>query len=219
MKKVQAKQVIFFRFFCALFTLLAVSGCSTSSGGKSSAALPVAEVVSEDGFFVVPGADFARYQGVILPELQLDAVSGAGGVLRALSDDEKFFFREHYLSALIHHFIADGSYATSLDAGREAMTVRAAIERIAPVQLDVTGNAHARALERYQNEVNSLTLKIELVDSLSNVLLARLVMTGSIGISREDGNWMANNPQIATVFDQALATLRIQLNALVLQSP
>lgn len=218
MKKEPCKHLTFFRFCCVLFTLLTVAGCSTSSGEKSAAASTVAEVVSEDGFFVVPGADFARYNGIILPELQLDAVSGAGGALRRLSDDEKLFFREHYLSALVPHFITDGSYTTSLDVGREVMIVRAAIERIAPVQLDVTGNAQARAIERYQNEVNSLTLRIELVDSLSNVLLARLVMTGSIGIPREDGNWMANNPQIATLFDQALATLRTQLNALVLQT-
>lgn len=217
MKKEPCKNLTFFRFCCVFFALLAVAGCSTSSSEKTPAST-VAEVVSEDGFFVVPGADFARYNGIILPELQLDAVNGAGGVVRALSDDEKLFFREHYLSALIHHFIADGGYTTSLDVGREVMTVRAAIERIAPVQLDVTGNAQARAIERYQNEVNSLTLKIELVDSLSNVLLARLVMTGAIGIPREDGNWMANNAQIATLFDQALATLRTQLNALVLQS-
>lgn len=203
---------------CSVLLLLLLCGCSTSSPEKPLGAVPVAEVAHADGFFVVPGADFSRYREMNLPALQFDDVAGVGGRLRNLNDNEKLFFRDHYLAALMGHFIADGSYITSLDAGREVMIVRAEITRIAPVHIDLTDKAHARALERYQSEIDSLTLKIELVDSLSHVLLARLVMTGAVGVAREEGGWMANNAQVAAVFDQALATLRIQLNALVLQS-
>lgn len=203
---------------CILAVALSMlSACTTVEDGKKDSVTQISPSIPDDGFFVVPGADFSRYRHIILPELRLDSVMGPGNIDRSISDDEKRFFREHFLSAFVHHFIADGNYLTSLDSGREVMIVRASVDRIAPVAADVSGEPHARALQRYQDEITSLTLTIELTDSLSNVLLARLVMTGAIGILREDGNWAANNAQIATVFDQALSILRNQLDTLAIQ--
>lgn len=197
----------------ASLVLLILSGCSNTAERDTGVAEPAPGSRLAEGFFVVPGADFSRYRQLILPELRMDAVRGPDGRTRNLNEQEQFFFREHYLSALVGHLIAGAGYTTSLDAGREVMMVRATIEQIAPL-VEETSGAQERALQRYQSEVNSLTLSVELVDSLSGVPLARLVMTGDIGISREEGNWMANNTRIAALFDRMLATLHTQLHAL-----
>jgi len=200
--------VIFWVVFC-------ITGCASTSS-KTPAGAIENYVAPDDGFFVVPGADFSRYQNIVLPALNFDEVVGPKNVPRVLSDEEKQFFRDQFLPAVVHHLLSDGRYQTSIEAGRDVMIIRARVERIAPVTTAVAEGNHARAMQRYQDEVNTITLSFDINDSSSNALMARLIVTKAIGIVRDDGNWGANGAQIATAFDQAIETLRDQLDELAL---
>jgi hypothetical protein len=211
------RYLCFWVMFAGLFLLQAcATGTATKSDADSRAAAPAAEQASEapEGFFVVPDVNFSRYARLLLADLNLEQIVIAGSTQPlVLTPEDKRFYRELYTAAVVDHLIADGTYATALDAEQDVLFVKAAITRVASPDLTQTAPA-APAMDAYLQSTSRITLALEMYDSLDEQVLATFTDTWDLGRSWDDNNHQIRVMQMRRAFDYWLAYVRQELDIL-----
>lgn len=203
----------------AIFVLLLLQACaSTQNPAIDSARTSVSgDQTRIEGFFVAPGHDFSRYRRLILTDLQLDNVNmvqsaGKPSSRPTLSENDQRFYRAAYTAAVVDHLIADGTYGTALDPADDVFVLTAAIAQItAPASGGTTASAR---MQSYVDGVNTVTIVIEIRNSLTQQLIATFTETRDFGRMVEENSRSALSAQTRAAFNDWLAFLRKELDAL-----
>ncbi len=208
--------------YVLLALLLGLVACSSQPAPKNSP-VNAAEAPSTsdrmEGFFIQPAVNFSRYDQLILSDINLRDLQVR--VLDSkqqsqLSDADRRFYREQYIAAAVGHFIADGRYSTTLDAGERVMRMDAAIVEIAPIVIPDSSEESA-AMRAYLEGMANMTIVIEVRDSLSNQLLASFTDTRNLGRIWDDQSRMIQTRAVGEAFQEWLAALRFYMDELTLQ--
>lgn len=210
--------------FFVLMVLL--TSCSSQPHQPESAnaekivdqAPPRAESIYMDGTFVVPGVEFSRYKKLIVADLDLGNIdvelpgSWNGNKTWALGEDEKRFFREEYIQAVVVNLIADGAYTTALTAADDVLLLKAKIIRIAPLSSE--NPAAAKTLAAYNESSASMTIAMELYDSVSGNLVGTVTDTRDLGRIWDENSGPSTRLQVNLAFSFWLKFLRSELDQL-----
>ncbi len=170
-----------------------------------------------EGFYIQPNVNFTRYQRMILTDINLRDINIRQPEPRSktpwvLSDSDRQFYRMQYIDAVVSQMIADGRFATALDAGDDVLRLEAAIVEIAPV--DIPADQQSPAMRAYTRGMATMTIALDVLDSRSGELLATLVDRRDMGHIWDDNNRLTPNLQIRTAFMEWLAALRFYLDDL-----
>lgn len=214
---------------CVFIVLAAsvVAGCSMNKPHEKEAqikadkaGLTVVEGTRFDGTFVAPGAQFSQYTKLFVEQLDMTDVK----IRKAsstnftqdtpweLSDDDRRYYSERYIEALMNNLIVDGTYTTAMQAGADVMTVSAKVLEIAPLGSKDDAKGRPTSTKVYSEGMGTMTLEITLYDSLSGKPLAIITDQRDLGRVWEENNRVTNNVQIRLAFNQWLKNLRTELD-------
>lgn len=205
-----------------------ISGCSMTKPHEQAAAakadqagLTAVEKSRFDGTFVAPNAQFSQYKKLLVEQLDLSEVKirqQTGDKFNdtpwELNDRDRRYYQERYSEALMTNLIADGRFATSLQAGAEVLTVKAKVLEIAPLASKDDLQGRPNMMKVYSEGMGEMTLEISLFDSSSGKLLAIITDQRDLGHIWEENNRVTNNIQIRLAFNQWLRKLRTELDRL-----
>lgn len=202
---------------CVIMLLLHLAACASAPPERMEQApaetsLAASEVLDNpllDGLFVAPGADFSRYTELLVTELQLDDWHRPGVQLplKAMNSDDRRFFREQYVGALVHYLVADGGYSLSIEPGAQVLRLDASLHQRVRLPEGVSDPLDPRALVL-------MVLNLEFYDSSSGDLLATLTDRQPIGrVGQRDNNPVAA-AQVRRAFSLWMQTLREELDEL-----
>lgn len=164
-----------------------------------------------DGVFVAPGADFSRYTRLLVTDLNLDEwrPEGSDLPLQAMNRNDRQFFREEYVGALVHFLVSDGSFQLSMEVGPEVLLVDASLHQ------STLGSEHgqgSRALD--PRDMAVIVLKLELYDSVSGRMLATIIDRQPLGRAASQSASPLTAAQMRRAFSHWLLMLREELNTL-----
>lgn len=210
------------------FSVSVIGACSITKPHEKEAALKasqagLSEVESSrfDGTFVAPNAKFSQYKKLLVEQLDLSDVKirkqstdKINDTPWELSDADRRYYQERYTEALMSNLIADGRFATSLQAGSDVLLVKAKILEIAPLASKDDQQGRPTMMKVYSEGMGTMTLELTLVDSASGDLLAIITDRRDLGRIWEENNRVTNNIQIRLAFNQWLRTLRTELDRL-----
>ncbi len=201
---------------CTLVAALLLVACASTAPERaepapesSNAASAILDNPLLDGLFVAPGSDFSHYTQLLVTELQLDdwRRPGVELPLKAMNTDDRRFFREQYVSALVHYLIADGSYSLSTEPGPDVLRLDASLHQRIRTPEGVTNPSDPRAIV-------VMLLNLEFYDSTSGELLATLTDRQAIGrVGQRDNNPVAA-AQVRRAFSYWMQTLKEELDLL-----
>lgn len=205
-----------------------VAGCSLTKPHEKAAAakadqagLSAVESSRFDGTFVAPNAQFAQYRKLLVEQLDLSEVQirkqttdKINDTPWELSDADRRYYQERYTEALMNNLIADGRFATSLQAGTDVLQVKAKILEIAPLASKDDPQGRPTMMKVYSEGMGTMTLELTLIDSATGDLLAIITDRRDLGRIWEENNRVTNNIQIRLAFNQWLRTLRTELDRL-----
>jgi hypothetical protein len=208
----------------SLCTLL-VTACATTkpherkAQAKAEAAGLTAQASTNfDGTFVAPGTSFAPYKKLIVAQLDMDNVEILQPSSRSISEApwrlstrDKQYYQERYTEALINNLVADGSYATAMDAGADVLRVEARVLQIAPLASKDDTEGRPNIMKVYSEGFGTMTLEITLFDSLSGKVLAIITDKRDLGKIWEENNRAMNNQKVRLAFNAWLYKLRTEL--------
>lgn len=213
-----------------VFTGLVVSvvaGCSMTKPHEKNAqlkadkeGLSVVEHTRFDGTFIAPGAQFSQYTKLFVEQLDMSDVKirkqSSNNFTQdtpwELNDEDRRYYSERYIEALMNNLIVDGTYATAMQAGPDVMTVSAKVLEIAPLGSKDDSKGRPTSMKVYSEGMGTMTLEITLYDSLSGKPLAIIADQRDLGRVWEENNRVTNNVQIRLAFNQWLKNLRTELD-------
>ena len=203
----------------ALLVMILV-GCSSQPKQVEEPAVKAFDPAEADGIFVVPGIDFSQYKKLIVTDLELDEIdirqpppTSKNQSPWRLGEREKRFMREEYTQAVVMNLIADGAYATALDAGDDVLLLRSEITRIAPLVTSASAAA-AKTMESYNASNGAMTISMELYDSISRKLVGTIISTRDLGRIWDENSSASVSLQVDLAFKYWLKGLRAQLDQL-----
>lgn len=202
---------------CAILVILHLAACASAppepvEPSPAESSLAASEVLDNpllDGLFVAPGADFSGYTELLVTELQLDDWHRPGVQLplKAMNSDDRRFFREQYVGALVHYLVADGGYALSTESGPQVLRLDASLHQRVSTPEGVSDPSDPRTLVL-------MVLNVEFYDSASGDLVATLTDRQPIGrVGQRDNNPVAA-AQVRRAFSFWMRTLREELDEL-----
>jgi len=214
------------------FVLLALAaslvvGCSMTKKHEQDAqikadkaGLTAVEKTRFDGTFIAPGAEFSQYKKLFVEQLNLSEVKirkQSSNNLTTdtpweLNDADRRFYQERYTEALMNNLIADGTYATAMQAGPDVLTVSAKVLEIAPLGSKDDMKGRPTDVKVYSEGMGTMTLEISLYDSVSGKPLAIITDQRDLGRMWEENNRATNNVQVRLAFNQWLSNLRKELD-------
>ena len=214
---------------CVFIVLAAslVAGCSMNKPyvkdaqiKADNAGLTVVEDTRFDGTFIAPGAQFSQYTKLFVEQLDMTDVkirkttstNFTQDTPWELNDEDRRYYSERYIEALMNNLIADGTYATAMQAGPDVMTVSAKVLEIAPLGSKDDAKGRPTRMKVYSEGMGTMTLEITLYDSLSGKPLAIITDQRDLGRVWEENNRVTNNVQIRLAFNQWLKNLRTELD-------
>jgi hypothetical protein len=112
----------------------------------------------------------------------------------------------------MNNLIADGTYATAMQAGSDVLTVSAKVLEIAPLGTKDDMKGRPTNVKVYSEGMGTMTLEISLYDSLSGKPLAIITDQRDLGRVWEENNRVTNNIQVRLAFNQWLRNLRTELD-------
>ena len=204
-----------------------VAGCSMTKPHEKNAqlkadkeGLSVVEKTRFDGTFIAPGARFSQYTKLFVEQLDMSDVKirkqSSNNFTQdtpwELNDEDRRYYSERYIEALMNNLIVDGTYATAMQAGPDVMTVSAKVLEIAPLGSKDDSQGRPTRMKVYSEGMGTMTLEITLYDSLSGKPLAIITDQRDLGRVWEENNRVTNNVQIRLAFNQWLKNLRIELD-------
>lgn len=207
---------------------LLLQGCATTPGPAEKPARADQPKTGEaatlvEGFFVVPGIDFSRYKKIVVIDLNLNNIknpqikSGRASNQVRLDEEQERFYREQYVGAVVGNLIADGTYSTALDAGDDVLLLNAAIAQITPPKAQEKASDNSPAMQVFSGNVSTITLVLELFDSVTQQLVATFTDTQDLGQVWEAESPMGYNTRIPLIFDYWMAYMRKELDELSLR--
>lgn len=214
---------------CVLLALAAslVAGCATTKKHEQEAqvkadkaGLTLVEKSRFDGTFIAPGAKFSQYKKLFVEQLNLSEVKirkqSSNNLINdtpwELNDADRRYYQERYTEALMNNLIADGTYATAMQAGPDVLTLSAKILEIAPLGSKDDMKGRPTNVKVYSEGMGTMTLELSLYDSVSGKLLAIITDQRDLGRIWEENNRVTNNVQIRLAFNQWLQNLRTELD-------
>ncbi len=204
-----------------------VAGCSMTKPHEKNAqlkadkeGLSVVEHTRFDGTFIAPGAQFSQYSKLFVEQLDMSDVKirkqSSNNFTQdtpwELNDEDRRYYSERYIEALMNNLIVDGTYATAMQAGPDVMTVSAKVLEIAPLGSKDDSQGRPTRMKVYSEGMGTMTLEITLYDSLSGKPLAIITDQRDLGRVWEENNRVTNNVQIRLAFNQWLKNLRTELD-------
>lgn len=204
-----------------------VAGCSMTKKHEKDAqikadkaGLTAVEKTRFDGTFIAPGAEFSQYKKLFVEQLNLSEVkirqqssnNLATDTPWELNDADRRFYQEKYTEALLNNLIADGTYATAMQAGSDVLTVSAKVLEIAPLGSKDDMKGRPTNVKVYSEGMGTMTLEISLYDSVSGKPLAIITDQRDLGRMWEENNRATNNVQVRLAFNQWLSNLRKELD-------
>ncbi len=204
-----------------------VAGCSITKKHEKDAqikadkaGLTAVEKTRFDGTFIAPGAQFSQYKKLFVEQLNLSEVKirkQSSSNLNndtpwELNDADRRFYQERYTEALMNNLIADGTYATAMQAGPDVLTVSAKVVEIAPLGSKDDLKGRPTNVKVYSEGMGTMTLEISLYDSVSGKPLAIITDQRDLGHIWEENNRVSNNVQVRLAFNQWLSNLRKELD-------
>lgn len=211
-----------FRTALILISAVTVAGCSSTpktedASEQSRATSTETQSHIIEGTFVAPGVDFAKYRRLIIAELGLADINITVPAERrsetpwALTEQDKSFMRGEYTHAVVSNLIADGAYTTAINPAEDVLLVKSRIVQIAAGK---PAPAENPAMAMYRETAGTITLSIELYDSMSHRLIGTITNSRDLGQMNVGDNQMATNTQIRQAFIYWLKTLRTELDTL-----
>lgn len=214
---------------CALlaFATSFATGCAVTKKHEQEAqikadkaGLTVVEKSRFDGTFIAPGAQFSQYKKLFVEQLDLSdvkirkqsSVNLVNDTPWELNDADRRYYQERYTEALMNNLIADGTYATAMQAGPDVLTVSAKVLEIAPLGSKDDLKGRPTNVKVYSEGMGTMTLEISLYDSLSGKPLAIITDQRDLGRVWEENNRVTNNIQVRLAFNQWLRNLRTELD-------
>lgn len=214
------------------FVLLAlaasvVAGCSITKKHEKDAqikadkaGLTAVEKTQFDGTFIAPGAQFSQYKKLFVEQLNLSEVKirkqSSNNLTNdtpwELNDADRRYYQERYTEALMNNLIADGTYATAMQAGPDVLTVSAKVVEIAPLGSKDDLKGRPTNVKVYSEGMGTMTLEISLYDSVSGKPLAIITDQRDLGRIWEENNRVTNNVQVRLAFNQWMSKLRSELD-------
>lgn len=205
-----------------------LAGCSMTKSHEKEAALKAdqagltaVEKTRFDGTFVASNAQFSQYKKLLVEQLDLSEVKirqQTGDKFNEtpweLNDDDRRYYQERYSEALMSNLIADGRFATSLQAASDVLTIKAKVLEIAPLASKDDLKGRPNLMKVYSEGMGQMTLELSLFDSSSGKLLAIITDQRDLGRIWEENNRVTNNIQIRLAFNQWLRNLRTELDRL-----
>ena len=204
-----------------------VAGCAGTKKHEKEAqikadkaGLTVVEKSRFDGTFIAPGAQFSHYKKLFVEQLNLSevkirkqsSVNLVNDTPWELNDADRRYYQERYTEALMNNLIADGTYATAMQAGSDVLTVSAKVLEIAPLGTKDDMKGRPTNVKVYSEGMGTMTLEISLYDSLSGKPLAIITDQRDLGRVWEENNRVTNNIQVRLAFNQWLRNLRTELD-------
>lgn len=204
-----------------------IAGCSITKPHEKNAqlkadkaGLSVVENTRFDGTFIAPGAQFSQYKKLFVEQLDMSDVKVRKQSSNnftydtpwELNDDDRRYYSERYIEALMNNLIVDGAYTTAMQAGADVMTVSAKVLEIAPLGSKDDTKGRPTSMKVYSEGMGTMTLEITLYDSLSGKPLAIITDQRDLGRIWEENNRVTNNVQIRLAFNQWLKNLRTELD-------
>lgn len=204
-----------------------IAGCSfTKSHEKEAqlkadkAGLTAVEQTRFDGTFIAPGAQFSQYKKLFVEQLNMNEVKirkqSSTNLMNdtpwELNDADRRYYAERYTEALMNNLIADGTYATAMQAGPDVLTVSAKVLEIAPLASKDDMKGRPNRMKVYSEGMGTMTLEISLYDSVSGKVLAIITDQRDLGRVWEENNRVTNNVQIRQAFNHWLRNLRQELD-------
>ncbi len=208
-----------------------IGGCSVTKPHEKAAAvkaneagLNAVEKSRFDGTFVAPNARFSHYKKLLVEQLDLSDVKirkqnmdKINDTPWELNDADRRYYQERYNEALMANLIADGRFATSLQAGSDVLLVKAKVLEIAPLASKDDQQGRPVMMKVYSEGMGTMTLELTLIDSSSGELLAIITDQRDLGRLWEENNRVTNNIQVRLAFNQWLRMLRTELDRLSAQ--
>jgi len=197
-------------------------GPSDESARAAQSKTGAAEKLVE-GFFVVPGVDFATYKKIVVTDLNLADIKnpqikpGRESNQVRLNEEQERFYRAQYVGAVVGNFIADGTYSTALDAGGDVLILNTAIAQITPPKQQEKASDNSPAMQVFSGNSSSITVVVELFDSVTQQLLATFTDTQDLGQVWEEESPIGYNTRIPLIFDYWMAYMRKELDELSLR--
>jgi hypothetical protein len=196
------------------FTAMVVTGCATGPEPISPETEPDAITANDyllDGVFVAPGVDFSVYNRLLVTDLNLDEWRPPGQdlPLRAMNRNDRAFFREEYVGALVHYLVADGAYELALEPGEDVLLVDASLH-----QSTLSREASEQMGLTDPRETAVIVLSLELYDSVSGRLLATVTDRQPLGRGANHGTSPLTPMQVRRAFSEWMQYLREELDEL-----
>lgn len=205
-----------------------LAGCAMTKSHEKEAALKAdqagltaVEKTRFDGTFVAANAQFSHYKKLLVEQLDLSEVKirqQTGDKFNEtpweLNDGDRRYYQERYSEALMSNLIADGRFATSLQAGSDVLTIKAKVLEIAPLASKDDLKGRPNLMKVYSEGMGQMTLELSLFDSSSGKLLAIITDQRDLGHIWEENNRVTNNIQVRLAFNQWLRNLRTELDRL-----
>lgn len=215
------------KFVLLVLAASLVAGCSITKKHEKDAqvkadkaGLTAVDKTRFDGTFIAPGAEFSQYKKLFVEQLNLSEVKirkqSSNNLTNdtpwELNDADRRFYQERYTEALMNNLIADGTYATAMQAGPDVLTVSAKVLEIAPLGSKDDMKGRPTSMKVYSEGMGTMTLEISLYDSVSGKPLAIITDQRDLGRIWEENNRVTNNVQVRLAFNQWLRNLRKELD-------
>lgn len=201
---------------CIVVVVLLLTACASvppeqveADPESPAAATEILDNPLLDGLFVAPGTDFSGFTELLVTELYLDDWHRPGVQLplKAMNSNDRRFFREQYVGALVHYLIADGSYSLSTEPGPQVLRLDGSLHQRIRMPEGVSDPSDPRALV-------VMLINLELYDSTNGDLLATLTDRQPVGrVGQRDNNPVAA-AQVRRAFSYWMQTLRQELDEL-----
>ena len=204
-----------------------IAGCSMTKPHEKNAqlkadkeGLTLVDNTRFDGTFIAPGAQFSQYKKLFVEQLDMTDVKirkqSSNNITQdtpwELNDDDRRYYSERYIEALMNNLIVDGTYTTAMQVGADVMTVSAKVLEIAPLGSKDDPKGRPTRMKVYSEGMGTMTLEISLYDSLTGKPLAIITDQRDLGRVWEENNRVTNNVQIRLAFNQWLRNLRTELD-------
>ncbi|MDQ2075376.1 DUF3313 family protein [Marinimicrobium sp. ABcell2] len=197
-----------------LFAAAVLTGCATAPEPVPPETEADGVTVDDyllDGVFVAPGADFSAYNRLLVTDLNLEdwRPPGRDLPLGAMNRNDREFFRQEYVGALVHHLVADGAYELALEPGNDVLQVDASLH-----QTTLSQEASEQMGVTDPRDMAVIVLSIELYDSVSGRLLATVTDRQPLGRGANHGSSPLTPMQVRRAFSEWMHYLREELDEL-----
>jgi len=206
---------MFKKILFAIGTTALVSACSTSApeiqtGDDAEVIMGNLHKIDNsrtDMAYVDPGADFSKYNRILLLPLGMDKVeirqpSSSGSINRhstrdwELTDEDKLKFQEVFRDSMVKQLQEKGGYDIVTQPGDDVLTIQASVLGIAPsAPKDDNRSRGAGRTYTYTEGAGSMSVMVAFGDSESGEVL------GLMKDSRTSNSYWGNNNSVSNLSD------------------